>query len=155
MTMDRVRARAKLAEAVMEVPTTKRPSLFLTMLQEEMSRRCFLNHIDLNELTDPFNRHDLYKWQHDHRPRPGRSASFSHVPLDRSALLDPSLAHIKEPGGFRRNFVVNRAQEQGLEAPTVLRNVIDFLFLYGHFVSVFSALLASRNPLTQHRPEKI
>jgi hypothetical protein len=50
---------------------------------------------------------------------------------------------------------VNRAQEQGLEAPTVLRNVIDFLFLYGHFVSVFSALLASRNPLTQHRPEKI
>jgi len=78
--------------------------------------------------------HDLYKWQHDHRPRPTRSASFSHVPLDRSVVLDPTLAHIKEPGGFRRNFVVNRAQEQGLEAPTVLRNVVDFLFLYGHFV---------------------
>ncbi|ODN95920.1 solute carrier family 36 (proton-coupled amino acid transporter) [Cryptococcus wingfieldii CBS 7118] len=76
--------------------------------------------------------HDLYKWQHDHRSRPGRSASFSHVPVDRSDL-DPSLAHIKEPGGFRRNFVVNRAQEQGLEAPDMVRNVIDFLFLYGHF----------------------
>lgn len=41
MTMDRVQARAKLAEVVMEVPTTKRPSLFLTMLREEMSRRSF------------------------------------------------------------------------------------------------------------------
>ncbi|WVQ72930.1 hypothetical protein IAR50_002492 [Cryptococcus sp. DSM 104548] len=76
--------------------------------------------------------HDIYKWQHDHRTRPVRSASFSHVPVDRSDM-DPSLAHIKEPGGFRRNFVVNRAQEQGLEAPDMVRNVIDFLFLYGHF----------------------
>ena len=49
--------------------------------------------------------------------------------------LDPTLAHIKEPGGFRRNFVINRAQENGLVAPTIVRNVIDFLFLYGHFVS--------------------
>ncbi|OXC64687.1 hypothetical protein AYX13_05965 [Cryptococcus neoformans] len=77
--------------------------------------------------------HDLYKWQHDHRTRPVRSASFSHVPVDRSTVLDPHLAHIKEPGGFRRNFVVNRAQEQGLEAPNMVRNVVDFLFLYGHF----------------------
>ena len=79
--------------------------------------------------------HDIYKWQHDHRAGPKRSASFSHLPTDRSANLDPTLAHIKEPGGFRRNFIVNRAQEQGLEAPPVVRNVIDFLFLYGHFVS--------------------
>ena len=50
-------------------------------------------------------------------------------------LGDPTLAHIKEPGGFRRNFVVNRATEQGLEPPPVMRNVIDFLFFYGHFVS--------------------
>lgn len=57
------------------------------------------------------------------------------MPLDRSAILDPTLAHIKEPGGFRRNFLVNKAQEQGLEAPTMMRNVVDFLFIYGHFVS--------------------
>ena len=79
-------------------------------------------------------RHDLYKWQHEHRVRPNRAASFSHVPLDRSAILDPTLAHIKEPGGFRRNFVAARAEEQGLEAPTMARNVVDFLYLYGHFV---------------------
>lgn len=77
--------------------------------------------------------HDLYKWQHDHRTRPVRSASFSHVPVDRETILDPHLARIKEPGGFRRSFLANRAQEQGLEAPTMVRNVVDFLYLYGHF----------------------
>ncbi|KAK4685254.1 solute carrier family 36 (proton-coupled amino acid transporter), partial [Tremellales sp. Uapishka_1] len=77
--------------------------------------------------------HDLYKWQQTHQPtRPTRSASFSAVPTTHS-LLDPTLVHIKEPGGFRRNFVNARAQEQGLEGPVMLRNVIDFLFLYGHF----------------------
>lgn len=29
--------------------------------------------------------------------------------------------------------MVNRAQEQGQAPPTVIRNVVDFLFLYGHF----------------------
>jgi hypothetical protein len=82
--------------------------------------------------------HDLYKWQQDHQRTTGgpqRSASFSHLPTDRTSTIDPSLAHIREPGGFRRNFVVNKAQEQGLEPPTLVRNVVDFLFLYGHFVS--------------------
>ncbi|KAI9631808.1 transmembrane amino acid transporter protein-domain-containing protein [Dioszegia hungarica] len=80
--------------------------------------------------------HDLYKWQQDHQRTTGgpqRSASFSHLPTDRTSTIDPSLAHIREPGGFRRNFVVNKAQEQGLEPPTLVRNVVDFLFLYGHF----------------------
>ncbi|ORX40275.1 transmembrane amino acid transporter protein-domain-containing protein [Kockovaella imperatae] len=79
--------------------------------------------------------HELYKWQQDNaRARLARSASFSGVDVDRvTSLGDPTLAHIKEPGGFRRNFVVNRAQEQGLEPPPVMRNVIDFLFYYGHF----------------------
>ncbi|KAL1408401.1 hypothetical protein Q8F55_005213 [Vanrija albida] len=75
--------------------------------------------------------HDLYKWQNDHRPRPGRSASFSHA--DRSDIVDPTLQHIKEPGGFRRNFVSARAAERGDDAPPMVRNVIDFLYLYGHF----------------------
>lgn len=81
------------------------------------------------------SRHDLYKWQQDHQPAPPRSASFSHLPIDRTAMLDSSLVHIREPGGFRRNFVVNRAHERGEEPPSVVRNVVDFLFLYGHFVS--------------------
>lgn len=42
---------------------------------------------------------------------------------------------MKEPGGFRRNFLTSRANERGIEGPPMLRNVIDFLYLYGHFVS--------------------
>lgn len=41
---------------------------------------------------------------------------------------------MKEPGGFRRNFLSARAQERGEEEPPMIRNVVDFLFLYGHFV---------------------
>lgn len=78
---------------------------------------------------------DLYKWQHDHRPRPGRSASFSHA--DRSAIVDPQLQQMKEPGGFRRNFVTSRAHERGVDGPPMFRNVIDFLYLYGHFVRFY------------------
>jgi proton-coupled amino acid transporter len=77
--------------------------------------------------------HDLYKWAQDRPRRPTRAASFSH-PEDRPHLA-PEFANIKEPGGFRRNFVVNRALEQGEEPPTMVRNVVDFLYLYGHFVS--------------------
>jgi proton-coupled amino acid transporter len=40
---------------------------------------------------------------------------------------------MKEPGGFRRNFLSARAQERGEEEPPMIRNVVDFLFLYGHF----------------------
>lgn len=78
--------------------------------------------------------HDLYKWQQGARPRrPSRAASFSHA--DRSGIIDPALVQMKEPGGFRRNFVSVRAQERGVEEPPMIRNVVDFLFLYGHFVS--------------------
>ncbi|KAF8649353.1 hypothetical protein AX16_005862 [Volvariella volvacea WC 439] len=94
------------------------------------------------------SRHDIYKWQSttNHRtnrtgPR-ARAASFSgsstHPP-------HPAFEHIHEPGGFRRNYLLLRAHEQGrlggdLEGgvgeegqPRILNNFIDFLFLYGHF----------------------
>ncbi|EJT51136.1 hypothetical protein A1Q1_07600 [Trichosporon asahii var. asahii CBS 2479] len=77
--------------------------------------------------------HEVYKWQQDHQRtrRSSRAQSFSHA--DRSAIIDPQLAQMKEPGGFRRNFVVARAQERGVEEPPMIRNFVDFLFLYGHF----------------------
>ena len=84
-------------------------------------------------LTADCHSHDLYKWAQDRPRRPTRAASFSH-PEERPNLA-PAFANIKEPGGFRRNFVVNRAIEQGAEPPTMVRNVVDFLYLYGHFVS--------------------
>ncbi|CAK9780712.1 hypothetical protein CC85DRAFT_264664 [Cutaneotrichosporon oleaginosum] len=76
--------------------------------------------------------HDLYKWQQGARPRrPSRAASFSHA--DRSGIIDPAITQMKEPGGFRRNFLSTRAQERGEDEPPMIRNVVDFLFLYGHF----------------------
>ncbi|CED83639.1 vacuolar amino acid transporter 3 [Phaffia rhodozyma] len=79
--------------------------------------------------------HDLYKWaqthQQSHSLRKARSASFSHPVRDSDGFR--GVAQIKEPGGFRRDFIHARARERGEENPRVLRNVIDFLFLYGHF----------------------
>jgi len=77
--------------------------------------------------------HDIYKWHTDQRRQVGRAraASFagpSNVPI-------PAFEHIHEPGGFRRNYVKLRAEEQGTEEPQMVNNFIDFLLLFGHFVS--------------------
>jgi proton-coupled amino acid transporter len=36
---------------------------------------------------------------------------------------------------MRRHYVIRRAVARGEEQPVVLRSFVDFLFLYGHFVS--------------------
>ncbi|THH28324.1 hypothetical protein EUX98_g5859 [Antrodiella citrinella] len=74
--------------------------------------------------------HSLYKWQADQRraaTRP-RSSSFA----GSEAPPHPAFEHIHEPGGFRRNYVLLRADEQGVERP-VLRNFLEFLYIFGHF----------------------
>lgn len=80
------------------------------------------------------NSHAIYKYQQSSL-RPARRASFSAPLPRRDTSIDPSLAHIHEPGGFRRQFIINSARERGQEAPRVLRSFVDFLYLYGHFVS--------------------
>ncbi|KAI5450432.1 hypothetical protein NCC49_003055 [Naganishia albida] len=76
--------------------------------------------------------HAIYKYQQSSL-RPARRASFSAPLPRRDTSIDPSLAHIHEPGGFRRQFIINSARERGQEAPRVLRSFVDFLYLYGHF----------------------
>ncbi|TFY78598.1 hypothetical protein EWM64_g5412 [Hericium alpestre] len=76
--------------------------------------------------------HDIYKWQQDQRrqARP-RAASFAG---SANAAPRPGFEHIHEPGGFRRNYVMLHANdEEGSEPPRMLRNFIDFLYLFGHF----------------------
>ncbi|KAK0236175.1 vacuolar amino acid transporter 4 [Armillaria nabsnona] len=92
-----------------------------------------------HESTDPFPvhydvpgadvTHDIYKWQSNQRKR-SRAAS---VAVPSTSTPDPAFEHIHEPGGFRRNYVLLRATEEGAEEPQVLNNFIDFLFLFGHF----------------------
>ncbi|KAK7460446.1 hypothetical protein VKT23_009168 [Stygiomarasmius scandens] len=76
--------------------------------------------------------HDIYKWHANARrqaiTRP-RSVSFT----GSNQTPDPAFEHIHEPGGFRRNYVLLKANEQGTEEPTILNNFIDFLYLFGHY----------------------
>ncbi|CAO3671052.1 unnamed protein product [Rhizopus stolonifer] len=79
--------------------------------------------------------HDIYKWaedaENDQITRRHRSQSF-HLP--KPEPLDPSLARLKGPGGFRRHFVVSKAAYQGRQPPNwMTRTFVDFLALYGHF----------------------
>ena len=67
-----------------------------------------------------------------------RSQSVS-VP-NRVHPVDPAFEHIHEPGGFRRNYLLLKASEQGVEQPEMLSNFVDFLYLFGHFVSIFIRL---------------
>ncbi|KAL0564129.1 hypothetical protein V5O48_017925 [Marasmius crinis-equi] len=95
----------------------------------------------VREYTEPFPipynapgadvTHDIYKWHANAQRQAGRirSASF-HA---REPPQDPAFEHIHEPGGFRRNYVLLRANEQGADEPVILNNFIDFLYLYGHF----------------------
>jgi proton-coupled amino acid transporter len=49
---------------------------------------------------------------------------------------DPAFEHIHEPGGFRRNYVLLQGTiHEEREPPRMLNNFIEFLYLFGHFVS--------------------
>lgn len=79
--------------------------------------------------------HDIYKWaddiENEQIAKRQRSQSF-YVP--RSEPMDPALARLKDPGGFRRHFVVDKAARQGRKPPHwMTRTFVDFLALYGHF----------------------
>ncbi|KAN0065731.1 hypothetical protein ACQY0O_000861 [Thecaphora frezii] len=78
---------------------------------------------------------EVYRWAHKNRRVSTRRARSESLHLPRTATIDPELdvSGIKEPGGFRRFFVINQAAEQGRPAPRALRSFIDFLSLYGHF----------------------
>ncbi|KAF8176674.1 transmembrane amino acid transporter protein-domain-containing protein [Mycena galopus ATCC 62051] len=76
--------------------------------------------------------HGIYKWNADQRKLAARRRATSLV-APRAATPDPVFGHIHAPGGFRRNYVLMRANERGDEEPVILNNFIDFLYLYGHF----------------------
>ncbi|KAF7724540.1 neutral amino acid transporter [Apophysomyces ossiformis] len=79
--------------------------------------------------------HDIYKWtddvENEHIARRQRSQS---VYLPRQEPVDPVLARLKDPGGFRRHFIMDRAAREGKRPPGwMTRTFVDFLALYGHF----------------------
>ncbi|CAO3680454.1 unnamed protein product [Rhizopus stolonifer] len=73
--------------------------------------------------------HDIYKWAEDQENEAGRRHRSQSVYLPRSEPVDPALARLRDPGGFRRHFVANKRK-----APYwMTRTFVDFLALYGHF----------------------
>ncbi|OCH95337.1 hypothetical protein OBBRIDRAFT_745472 [Obba rivulosa] len=92
---------------------------------------------DVNPFPVPYNApgadvtHNIYKWHADRvrQARP-RAASFAG-----STVSTPhsTIAHLREPGGFRRHFLFRRAHAAGNDPPSVSRNFIEFLYLFGHF----------------------
>ncbi|KAI0070077.1 hypothetical protein K474DRAFT_1654255 [Panus rudis PR-1116 ss-1] len=76
--------------------------------------------------------HSLYKWEADRRRAANRPRAASFAGSTTSAP-HPAFEHIHEPGGFRRNYVLLRANERGGQEPPMVRNFIEFLYLFGHF----------------------
>ncbi|KAI8876038.1 hypothetical protein K501DRAFT_232704 [Backusella circina FSU 941] len=79
---------------------------------------------------------EIYKWtakvEHKQQKRT-RTQSIS-LPAIREPTIDTSLQSLKQPGGFRRYFVLNKAAKQGKKPPNfVTGSFVEFLCLYGHF----------------------
>lgn len=78
--------------------------------------------------------HEVYKWTKDHHPHKMKRSQSEQVHQDThsSLLSDPHLdTHLKDPGGFRRYFVVN---QQKKKLPSwISHSFVDFLAMYGRF----------------------
>lgn len=60
-----------------------------------------------------------------------RSLSFSHL---NDLRRESTASDINVPGGFRREFLINRSLQQNKTPPNFLtRNFVEFLSIYGHF----------------------
>ncbi|CAO3596757.1 unnamed protein product [Absidia cylindrospora] len=78
--------------------------------------------------------HDIYKWADDMEFEQCKRQRSQSMYIPRQEPSDPALARLRDPGGFRRHFVVDKAARQGKEPPHwMTRTFVDFLALYGHF----------------------
>ena len=84
--------------------------------------------------------HNIYKWQADKRRQAARPRSASFAGSTHTQPPHPAFEHIHEPGGFRRTYVMLNDPERATQRPMV-RNFIEFLYIFGHFVSTFPVCL--------------
>ncbi|KAJ1962195.1 hypothetical protein GGI12_002786 [Dipsacomyces acuminosporus] len=85
--------------------------------------------------------HHIYRWQEEHSQAPSsirrkhiRGRSFSAMTSDSEWDVPYTHNQIRAPGGFRRQFIQDRARYEG-RPPTnlITANFVDFIGLYGHF----------------------
>ncbi|KAM3579472.1 hypothetical protein VKS41_007931 [Umbelopsis sp. WA50703] len=79
----------------------------------------------------------IYKWtahvESQRKQRLLRSQSISFPIPEQSSTHDLS-QRLKQPGGFRRHYVLSKAAKQGRKPPNLWTNSFaEFLCLYGHF----------------------
>lgn len=78
--------------------------------------------------------YDIYKWAEDQELEQCKRQRSQSMYIPRQEPADPALARLRDPGGFRRHFVVDKAAREGKEPPHwMTRTFVDFLALYGHF----------------------
>lgn len=79
---------------------------------------------------------EIYKWTaqvENKQQKRNRTQSIS-LPAIREPTIDLSLQSLKQPGGFRRHYVLSKAAKQGKKPPNfVTSSFVEFLCLYGHF----------------------
>ncbi|KAI0661798.1 transmembrane amino acid transporter protein-domain-containing protein [Cubamyces menziesii] len=109
----------------------------------DISKRSSASHLRLErEDSEPFPvhynvpgadvTHSIYKWQADRRRQSARPRSNSYAGSTHTEPPHPAVEHIREPGGFRRHYVLSRDPERAAQRPMV-RNFIEFLYIFGHF----------------------
>ncbi|KAI0696288.1 transmembrane amino acid transporter protein-domain-containing protein [Cerioporus squamosus] len=76
--------------------------------------------------------HSIYKWQADRRRQTARPRSASYAGSTHTEPPHPAFEHIREPGGFRRAHVLLNDPERASDR-AVVRNFIEFLYIFGHF----------------------
>lgn len=79
---------------------------------------------------------EIYKWtaQVEHKQHKRNRTQSISLPAIREPTVDNSLQSLKQPGGFRRHYVVSKATKQGKKPPNfVTSSFVEFLCLYGHF----------------------
>jgi proton-coupled amino acid transporter len=79
---------------------------------------------------------EIYKWtaQVEHKQQKRTRTQSISLPAIREPTIDLSLQSLKQPGGFRRHYVLSKAAEQGKRPPNfVTSSFVEFLCLYGHF----------------------
>eukprot|EP00842_Homolaphlyctis_polyrhiza_P006311 jgi/Hompol1/6681/HPOL_005045-RA len=79
---------------------------------------------------------NVYKWKESRDQVRPRSNSVPDLAITVSPLgvQTPRASHLQEPGMFRRQFLENKARQDGRAPPNfITRNFIDFLALYGYY----------------------
>lgn len=91
-------------------------------------------HTNVHQLPGGAITHDIYKWTESVEDKKARMKRSRSMLVSRHEPSDPALVNLKDPGGFRRHYVINRAAKKGRKPPSwITHTFVDFLALYGHF----------------------